>query len=356
MDLRQQLHLLQQATCPEEVFGEGETAVKATYRHLAAQTHPDAHPHDQAAADEAFKLLQTWYAEAQRKITQGCYGQPLRIRVTSANYVYEGSKRPFLGDLCHLYPSHAASQRVLLKIVQHSRNNDLAQAEARTLYQLDQALRGEPLRAHFPTLVESFLLRDSDGISRQTNVLCRESDTVTLADIIAAYPNGIHPADMAWMLNRLLAALAVAHSQGLVHGAVLPPHLLLRPADHNGVLLDWCYSVEIGRPIKAISPPYRAWYPPELLAKQPATPASDLFLAARCMVAMLGGRVAGQENGIVWGKTAVPRPITALLQSCLIPAPHRRPDNGWELFEAFRSILGELYGAPQFRPFQMPTR
>ncbi|MCA9994691.1 MAG: J domain-containing protein, partial [Anaerolineales bacterium] len=82
MDLRQQLHLLQQATCPEEVFGEGETAVKATYRHLAAQTHPDAHPHDQAAADEAFKLLQTWYAEAQRKITQGCYGQPLRIRVT----------------------------------------------------------------------------------------------------------------------------------------------------------------------------------------------------------------------------------------------------------------------------------
>lgn len=353
MDLMQQLHRLQHAACPEDVFGGEETAVKATYRHLASQTHPDAHPHDPAAADEAFKLLQQWYAEAQRKIAQGCYGQPLRVKVTSANYVYEGSERPFVGDLCHLYPSYAASQPVLLKMVQHSRNNDLAQAEARVLYQLDQALRGEPLRAHFPTLVESFLLRDSGGAQRQANVLCRESDTVTLADIIAAYPDGIHPADMAWMFNRLLAALAVTHSQGLVHGAVLPPHLLLRPADHNGMLLDWCYSVEIGRPIKAISPPYRSWYPPELLAKQPATPASDLFLAARCMVAVLGGRVAGQEHGIVWGKTAVPRPITALLQSCLIPAPHRRPDNGWELFEALRDMLGQLYGPPQFRPFHI---
>ncbi|MEZ4513961.1 MAG: J domain-containing protein [Chloroflexota bacterium] len=223
MDLMQQLHRLQHAACPEDVFGGEETAVKATYRQLASQTHPDAHPHDPAAADEAFKLLQQWYAEAQRKIAQGCYGQPLRVKVTSANYVYEGSERPFVGDLCHLYPSYAASQPVLLKMVQHSRNNDLAQAEARVLYQLDQALRGEPLRAHFPTFVESFLLRDSGGVQRQANVLCRESDTVTLADVMAAYPDGIHPADMAWMFNRLLATLAVTHSQGLVHGAVLPP-------------------------------------------------------------------------------------------------------------------------------------
>lgn len=354
MDLRQQLQLLQRAACPEDVFGGAETAVKTTYRHLAAQTHPDAHPHDQAAADEAFKLLQQWYAEAQRKMAQGSYGRPLRIKVSSASYVYESSERPFVGDLCHLYPSYAASQPVLLKIGQRSQNNDLLRAEAQALHQLDQALRSQPLRAHFPTLVESFVLRDSSGAQRQTNVLCRENDTVTLANISAAYPAGIHPADMAWMFNRLLAALAVTHSQGLVHGAVLPPHLLLRPADHNGILLDWCYSVEIGRPLKAISPPYRAWYPPELLAKQPATPAADLFLAARCMVALLGGRVAGQENGVMWGETAVPRPITALLQSCLIPAPHRRPHNAWELFEAFHDTLGQLYGPPQFRPLQMP--
>jgi serine/threonine protein kinase len=166
--------------------------------------------------------------------------------------------------------------------------------------------------------------------------------------VIAARPHGIDAADMAWIFNRLLAALAVAHAQGIVHGAVTPDHLLLRLSDHNGILIDWCYSVEIGSTIAAISPPYRAFYPPEVLAKQPATPATDLYMAAQCMVALLGGDVAAGQI-----PPATPRPIAALLRGCLIPSPHRRAQGAWEIFGEFRDILARIYGPPHFRPFTL---
>jgi serine/threonine protein kinase len=149
------------------------------------------------------------------------------------------------------------------------------------------------------------------------------------------------------MFNRVLAALGTAHGLGLVHGAVLPEHVLIRPSDHNGVLIDWCYSVPIGEPIRAISRPRADDYPPEVMAKQGATPATDLFMAARLMSRLLGG--AGEPP------PGAPRPIQALLRACLIPSPARRHSDAWQVLEDFHPILGDLYGPPVFRPFRMPA-
>ena len=105
----------------------------------------------------------------------------------------------------------------------------------------------------------------------------------------------------------------------------------------------------IGEPLKALSPPYAADYPPEVTAKQPATPATDLYLAARCMVRLLGGD--GDPQSLPAG---VPKAIVALLRSCLLASPQRRANDAWQLYDDFREILGQIYGPPVFRPFQMP--
>ena len=53
----------------------------------------------------------------------------------------------------------------------------------------------------------------------------------------AAYPDGVDPRDVAWMWRRLLVALGLAHRAGVVHGAVLPEHVLIsRPST------AWCWS------------------------------------------------------------------------------------------------------------------
>jgi hypothetical protein len=347
------LQRLRRANSPEMLFGSDAPLsaqdLKIRYRQWVRQVHPDYNPDAQEMAGEAFVLLQRWYAAGQQKIAQGSYGLPVQIQIRSAKRLYEIDRSPLSGDLADLYPASAGSDGdLLLKIGRAAQNNDLLLAEAKTLARLDRALQGDPLRAHFPNLVEHFQICDEAGIQRQANVLRIEPETVTLAEVMAAFPNGIDAADMAWVFNRLLAALAVAHAQGIVHGAVTPAHLLLRLADHNGILIDWCYSVEAGAAVAAISPGYRAFYPPEVPAKKAATPATDLYMAAQCMVALLGGDVTTGQL-----PPSTPRPIAALLRGCLIPSPHRRAQDAWEIFGDFGDILRRLYGPPQFRAFSL---
>ncbi|MBX0330605.1 hypothetical protein K2Z83_23385 [Oscillochloris sp. ZM17-4] len=346
------IQLLLRASEPEDVFGalgaDPAEGLRRQYRAMAVAAHPDHNPGQWAAANEAFRQLQGWYEAALRKLADGAYGQIERIRVSSGGRTYVGYADPIAGDLCDLYPARCAGEPALLKVARSPHSADLLQAEARSLRRIDRELAGQPVRAHFPTFVEAFTMRDAAGGQRQINVLRHEEGTYSLAEVLRAYPRGLHPADAAWMFNRTLAALGTAHGMGIVHGAVLPAHLLIRPSDHNGILIDWCYSVPIGEPIKAICRPHAADYPPEVADKQAATPATDLFMAARLMARLLGG-------GDGEPPASAPRPIQALLRACLIPSPARRHSDAWQILEDFREILGELYGPPAFRPFRMPS-
>jgi len=353
LSLSDLLGLLRSATSPADIFGDlsgdPQAALKRRYRELVMVAHPDRNPSMLDSAHEACRALQGWYAIAQRQVAQGSYGTTPCITANTRLNQYTGYQRPFAGDLCELFPAEGAGEQVLLKVARLVRNNDLLQAEARALRKIARALDGQPLRAHFPTLIEQFQLRDSAGARHHTNVLRAETGCASLEDVLHAYPGGVAPADAAWMFNRVLAALGVAHGLGIVHGAILPCHVLIRAGDHNGMLIDWCYSVPIGQPLKAISRPYAADYPPEVHARQPATPATDLFMAARCMLRLLRGDSVTCEL-----PARVLRPIQALLRACLLPAPQRRPSDAWQVFEDFQEILRALYGPPRFRPFQLP--
>lgn len=323
-------------------------AVKERYRELARLVHPDGHPTEQAVAVAAFQQLQQWYDLAQQALTQPVANPPIAFTSRTGHYQSSGPARS--GELCDLYPAtrlkDGTTTLVLCKVVRRTSNNDLLRAEGSALRLVDQQLQGNPLRAHFPTLIDQVQLRDPNEETRMVNIIAQEQAYLALAQVHRAYPRGLIPADAAWIYKRLLATLAITHDLGLVHGAVTLDHLLIRPHDHNGLLVDWCYSVPRGEVIKAVSPHYRADYPPEVLAKRPAIPATDLYMAAKVMVRILGGDPA--TNAL---PATVPKAIGAFLQSCLIAAPHRRPDSAWELFTEFDAILQRCYGPPKFRPF-----
>lgn len=350
--LAELIALLACATGPAEIFGdlgaEPAATLRRRYRELALLAHPDMHPAQASAAHAAFTSLQRWYAAAQDQLAQGTYGATPRFVVTSARRRYVSSGQPLGGDLCDLYPTEADGAPALLKIARAPRNNDLLAAEARALATLDQTLAGQPLRAHVPTLIESFLLQDTSGARRQVNVLRREPGTLSLAEVIQRLPQGLAAADAAWVFNRILAALGVTHAQGLVHGAVLPEHVLIRPSDHNGILIDWCYSVPAGEPLRAISPPNADAYPPEVSARHAVSPATDLYMAAQTICRLMGSPGPAEQL-----PPQVPAPIRALLRACQIAAPHRRPHDAWQLLDEFHAILGECYGPPTFRPFPL---
>lgn len=277
------------------------------------------------------------------------YGKQTFISAVTSLNTYTGDISPLQGDLCDLFPCDVASGRVLLKVVRSSRNDDLLHAEAKALKRLRKELDGQKVQAHFPILVEHFRLRDTAGRTRQVNVLHAASGFVSLEEVIHAYPHGVEAADAAWMFNRILTTLGVTHSLGLVHGAVLPGHVLIRPDDHNAMLIDWCYSVPVGETIKAVSPPYAADYPPEVSGRQAATAATDIYMAAACMVRLLGGNPAWSDL-----PPQVPKAIGALLRACMLPSPWRRSNDAWQVYEDFQEILQGLYGPRKFRPFVIP--
>ncbi len=208
-------------------------------------------------------------------------------------------------------------------------------------FKTDSPVKKMDILVHIPALLNSFELRDGK-VKKRVNVLAYTEECYTLAQVHEAYPDGIDLRDAAWMFNRLLGALVAAHRSNIVHGAVLPEHVLIFPKDHNAILLDWSYAVKPGIPIKAISPGRRTFYPPEIFLKKPATFSVDLYMAAFCLFFLVGG-----------DKAAIPTPIRGLLRSCWLGVAHR-PGNAWELFEEFGKLLKALYGPKKFRHFVMP--
>ena len=249
-----------------------------------------------------------------------------------------GASGVIRGDIANLYQVRGG----LLKMARDPADNDLMRREATALTRLQDAV-DPALLAYFPPLVATGQRDDArSGIRRHVNLIGTFSGFRSLADVRAAFPAGVDPRDAAWMWRRLLVAIGAAHRAGVIHGAVLPEHVLIHPAEHGLVLVDWCYSASgpAGR-VRAIVRRYQRWYPPEVLAGDPAGPDLDIWLATRCMAELIGGRAPGR--------------MAAFARGCLLASPGRRPQDAWRLLAEFDELLERLYGPRRFRPFAMPA-
>ena len=158
---------------------------------------------------------------------------------------------------------------------------------------------------------------------------------------------------MAWIWRRLLIALGYAHDRAVVHGAVLPTHVLVHPEAHGLLLIDWTASVldapVTGAHVTAISPAYEAWYPLAVLARKPPTPAVDVEMGLRCMAYLLGG---DPLTGAL--PPTVPAQLQTYLRGALRTAAVQA--DARQLYRDFADLLAALWGARRFIPFTMPAR
>ncbi|WP_017587366.1 protein kinase family protein [Nocardiopsis ganjiahuensis] len=330
----------------------------AEYRRLARLLHPDAAPAGRAAeAGAGFaKLTEAW--RRYREASEGGLGLD-DITLVTRRRTYHVSRGGALagGDVADLYPvrwqeeGHGSKaggtwRDGVLKLPHAPRDNDLLLAEATALRRIRE--RGEQrYRAFVPELVESVRHRDTaTGVERRGNVLGRLTGFHSLAEVRRAHPDGIDPRDAAWMWRRLLVALGNAHRAGVVHGAVVPEHVLIHPEAHGLVLVDWCYSVTFAEyrtapHIPAMVPHRKEAYPPEVADRRPAVPATDVYMATRCVEYVTGGRL--------------PRLLRSFALGCSLPAPERRPGDAFALLGELDGALERCFGPRRFRPFHMPA-
>lgn len=355
--------LLKQAISPEEVFGklvgtreEMLEAGRIRFRQMAKVMHPDLSTGTPVweEANLAFTQLIRFWKKAQSKIASGTYGREATFApflFHTATTIYTVERLLARGDICALYAGHTAEgDSRILKIPLQPAENDLLANEARILKHLQGSENYAQLRYFVSQLVESVAYHEkSSGIVRQINVLESIEGLHSLKEVRAAYPQGVDPRDMAWMWRRLLVALDFTHACGVIHGAVLPAHILIQPREHGVVLVDWSYAVREGERISALVSEYRSWYPSEVFAHQEPRPGLDIALAARCMFELLGGDpLAHTLPG------HIPWQLTSYLQGCTLANPAQRPQDARRLLHDFDTLIARLWGPRTFREFVLP--
>lgn len=364
---------------PEDIFGtlalgsidDRLDEANRAYRRISKVIHPDkfadGSERDQIIARSAFTHLSQMKTEADGKIRAGTYGNrsvkavakdtPAPIVITRGKRRYVVGARMCTGDVCDLYhctESDADGERpVIFKIAQSPTENDIVQNEAAVLTKIyPPGTPDEMYYRYFPCLVDQFTLRSpARSKPRQVNVLSRIDGYVSLADVLKAYPAGIDFRDAVWMLKRMLSAIGFAHVNNVVHGALLPPHVLVHPTTHGAKILGWSYAVDLekGGHVKAISPAYKNWYAPEILAKMDPGPATDMFMWGMCAAALLSGDIARAVPD------SVPRELRGFIAACRLANPRMRPQDAWATHKDFDALLERLVGRRMYRPFTMPS-
>ncbi|WP_326645583.1 molecular chaperone DnaJ [Streptosporangium sp. NBC_01755] len=317
--------LVTAARTPDDLFG-GDLPHRA-YRRLARLLHPDLSPGAEAA--EAFaRLAELW---AARGAASGrATGRATETVITTGRGTYRIGSVFRRGASAVLYES---GPDTLLKLPRSHADNDLMRREADALETI--ARDGDPLLLPYvPRLVDSFRHRCA-GVERRANVISRAPGGFVSLDEVRRRRPVLDARDVAWIWRRLLVAVGAAHRAGVVHGAVFGHHVLVHPVDHGLVLVDWSQSVPLGTPITALVTRHRDDYPPEVPARKPATPATDIHLATRSVAALMGGHA--------------PTPIRRFVRGSLMSPP----GDAWRLLGELDDLLDDLYGPRKYRPLHL---
>jgi len=275
------------------------------------------------------------------------------VRVGGVTYRLEGrlargeSSDVFLAERITPVP-----ERVVIKVLRASGDADLLAREEQALLSLQasRAQGSERLSSRVAQPVAFGPLEDDRSAGSPAAVLRYVSGFfLTLADVRQAYPGGIDPRAAAWIWRRILEALAWVHASGWAHAAIVPPHLLVHPRDHGVMLVGWSCAVKLSsaEPPPALVAAHLAIYPEDVRQGGAASVATDLVMAARCVVQLLGGDA---ESGRVPSLT--PAPFAGLLRE-VAAAPLGSRD-AWTLHRQVGEAAREAFGPPAYHPFAMP--
>ncbi len=327
-----------------DVFGKDEDKLASNYRRMARVLHPDGkNAIDQQLASDAFVKLQSFYDTAKKAVANDTYGELPRVTITSRKFIHELIGNTWEGDISQVYQSitngnsSAVGDDSVVKLVRSPRNNDLMENEASSLRKIYRCNDIAEFQPYFPMLFDSFKHNQS-----RANVLSYLDGFYTLKQVREAYGEKLNPLDAAWMWRRMLVALGAAHEAGVVHGAVLPEHVMIQPEQHGLVLIDWCYSGEPGDKPKAMSKKYKDLYPPDFKDEE-LLPGTDVYMAAATMTYLNGDNM--------------PRPLRAFMRGCMLDRVRTRPQKAFDLLQEYDELLermGEPYHPRRFREFRMP--
>lgn len=309
MSITEALEQVERAQTPEDLFGPVTPVVgpvKRIYRKLAFVLHPDqaGDGDDKDRMSAAFaKLSVSWEAWNLAATTDATTATAPKIKAPK--------KHPFgLRFAFNAYATLYRNGDTVTKVARDTSYNERLRAERDTLTRIADfiALPGNDWLAPFFNLPTG----EMNVSGHEITTFARLDGFVTLDDVAKAYPSGIEGRDWSWMMRRLLAILAAADAVNRVHANIAGANVLINPVDHRVILVNWTDS-------------------------DTGTITSDVTA-----LAALGTSMLNIEPD-------------SLAQRKWLAAVVRYPSSPAALIQEYDELLRDLYGAPKFHPFTMPS-
>lgn len=343
-------------------------ALKRSFYFLARTVHPDNVPECEKLARETFQILNDLHQKAEAALEKGVYDSSFSaleestfngIELQSAADVYRLSATPYReGDFSVIYRGTARKSKaqVLVKIAHEPMFNSWLEREAAILMRVHNAKAGNSLSGiarYVPSLIDTFLIEGAGHTRYRVNVTNYTKDMVSVAQIIAAYPYGLEPAQAAWVARRIIAQALAASMAGVVHGAITPDHVLVGPVTHEPLHIGWAHAIDAtakkkGR-ITHVIDRWRDYYPPEVFDKKTPSMRTDLYMAGKTIIQLLGGDV--KRNTL---PGVVPDKMKRITLQLVEKSSSRRPQDGKRYLDEFTRVVRDIWGK-KYRPLDMPV-
>lgn len=348
------------------------TALKRQFANLAMMVHPDHNPDESKKAGDAFNLLNRLRQGAEEAIVANAYDREFAagsipdarsnnatFEIRSGTTVYRFKQTAFAtGDFSVLYRGETgAGIKVIAKVSTTPTMNTWLERDALVLKKFTTASAGDPLAgvARFvPKLIETFLMEGEKGTRYRVNIMKDVPDLVSVADIVKAYPTGLETTQAVWIFRRILAQTLAASMAGVVHGAMVPDHILVDPYKREPMHIGWAHSIDApvqdGKRITHVIKRWRDLYPPEVFDKKVPDHRTDFYMASKTMIVLLGGDA--KRNTL---PRAVPKSVGEVLLRSVEPSPARRPSDGVQLLDDFTRVIRAEWGV-RYQPLMMPVQ
>lgn len=233
------------------------------------------------------------------------------------------------GEISDVYIAKRArfpSELVLLKVLRDAEDAPLLDREWRALNQLQDSSLGSRIPDPVVKSDHACAYRWASGFIH------------TFESIREAYPDGIPAVAAIWVWRRILEVLAVMRQAGLVHGALLPNHLLIQKGEHGVRIVGFSCADAPNAPLRLVSTQFESFYPASSLKSGKLTSSMDIVMSARCVAYLLG--------------THAPPPLADLLRR-MGTDDDRSDADPWKLRKEVGELGTALFGPPAFHPIEM---
>ncbi len=245
------------------------------------------------------------------------------------------------GDLATVYGGTrslgGAGASVVFKLADDAADNDLLQAEVRTLQRLCAAK--SPQQKHLPVVLDQ--VRAADG---RLGTVFERIDGLDLCSLRERFPSGVPQRHLVWIMRRVLSVLGWAHKNGILHGNVEPAHILVRPRDHNVWLVDWSWAIlepaKTGQTFRCLNEDYG---PPEARSRTAPLPSSDLYSLGKAMIYAAGGDPAAKTL-----PDSMDERLQRFLRFFVVESALGRPGDAWDMYKQLDNLREEVFGPHAF--------